>query len=70
MKSTLELMLGPVKSKPQHPSPGKVPGHLNFWKKKPVQMPRHKSISCDQMPPPPGKLPDYYLTFHWLLLCF
>ena len=53
----------PVKSKLQHPLP---PGHLNFWKifvqippspgQKVVQMPHHRTISGDQMPPPPGKI--------------
>ena len=45
-------------------SPGQPPGHLNFWKifvqippsrdRKAVQMPHHRSIPSDQMPPPPG----------------
>ena len=53
----------PVKSKLQHP-PGATPGHLNFWKifvqippfrgRKAVQMPHHRSIPGDQMPPPQG----------------
>ena len=44
--------------------PGQSPGHLNFWKifvqilpsrgRKAVQMPHHRSIPGDQMPPPPG----------------
>ena len=44
--------------------PGQPPGHLNFWKifvqippsrgRKTVQMPHHRSIPGDQMPPPPG----------------
>ena len=44
--------------------PGQPPGHLNFWKicvqippsrgRKAVQMPHHRSIPGDQMPPPPG----------------
>ena len=43
--------------------PGQPPGHLNFWKifvqiphsrgRKAVQMPHHRSIPGDQMPPPP-----------------
>ena len=53
----------PVKSKLRHP-PRATPGHLNFWKifvqilpswgRKAVQMPHHRSIPGDQMPPPPG----------------
>ena len=46
--------------------PRATPGHLNFWKifvqippsrgRNAVQMPHHRSIPGDQMPPPPGKL--------------
>ena len=49
--------------------PGQPPGRLKFWKilvrmpsspgQKAVQMPHDRSISGDQMPPSPGKLPDY-----------
>ena len=59
--------------------PGQPPGHLNFWKsfvqippsrgQKAVQMPHHRSISGDQMPPPPGKISRLFLTFQYLLLC-
>ena len=38
------------------PSPGR----------KAVQMPHHSSISGDQMPPPPGKLPDYCINFFYV----
>ena len=51
----------PVKSKLQHP-PGQPLGHLNFWKIF-VQMPHHRSIPGDQMPPTHGKL------FGRFLLC-
>ena len=44
------------------PPPGQPPGHLIFWKifvqippsrgRKAVQMPHHRSIPGDQMPPP------------------
>ena len=53
--------------------PGQPPGHLDFWKicvqippsrgRKAVQMPHHRSIPGDQMPPLPGKLPDYCFNF-------
>ena len=61
----------PVKLKlqrPPHPA-GQPPGTFDFLEnfcanppflgQKAVQMPHHRSISGDQMPPPPGKLPDY-----------
>ena len=54
----------PVKSMLQHPPPRQPPRHLNFWKifvqipssrgRKAVQMPHHRSIPGDQMPPPLG----------------
>ena len=53
-----------VKSKLKHPPPRATPRAFefleNFWKiphsrgQKAVQMPRHRSIAGDQMPPPPG----------------
>ena len=47
----------PVKSKLQHP-----PGHLNFWKIS-VQITPSLGRKAVQMPPPPGKLPDYCFNF-------
>ena len=47
----------PVKSKLQHP-PRQPPGHLNFWNIF-VQIPPSPGRKAVQMPPPPGKLPDY-----------
>ena len=51
-------------------SNGQPPGYLNFWKifvqippsrgRKVVQMPHHRSIPGDQMPPPPG---DFSVAF-------
>ena len=52
----------PVKSKLQHPSPGQPPGHLNFWKIL-FKFPPSPGWKAVQMPPPPGKLPDYYSNF-------
>ena len=37
--------------------PGQPPGHLNFWKKF-FQIPPSPGQKGDQMPPPPGKLPN------------
>lgn len=47
----------PVKLKLQLSPPPPSPGQ------KPVQMPYHRPSSGDQMPPPPGKLPDYCFKF-------
>ena len=62
----------PVKSKLQHPPPGNPPGHLNFLEnffgkfpppraKKLFKCPAIRSISSDQIAPPPGKLVDYLI---------
>ena len=55
------------------PLPGQPPGHLNLWKifvqipaspcRKAVQIAHHTFITGDQMPSPPGKLPDYCFNF-------
>ena len=70
----------PVKSKLQHPPPGKPPGHLNFWKifvqippsrgRKAVQMPHHRSIPIpgDQMPPPPGNFSVAFIMLRKLCM--
>ena len=55
------LMYVPVKSKLKHP-PRATPGHLNFWKVI-VQIPPSLGQKAVQMPPPPGKLPDYCFNF-------
>ena len=53
----------PVKSKLPHPSPpGQPPGHLGFWKIF-VQISLSPGRKAVQMPPPPGKLPDYCFNF-------
>ena len=61
----------PVKSKLQNP-PRQPPGLLNFGKclfksslpcRKAVQMPHHRSISADPMPPSQETLPDYCFHF-------
>ena len=52
----------PVKSKLQHPPPGQSPGHLIFWKIF-VQIPPSPGRKAVQMPPLPGKLPDYCFNF-------
>ena len=67
----------PVKSKLQHP-PRQPPGHLNFWKifvqippsrgRKAVQMPHHRSIPGDQMPPPPGKFSVAFIRLRKLCM--
>ena len=54
--------------------PGQPPGHLNFWEifvqippsrgRKAVQMPHHRSIPGDQMPPTPG---NFSVAFIMLL---
>ena len=31
-----------------------------------VQMSHHRSISGDQMPPPPGKIPDYQIAIFYI----
>ena len=55
------------------PPPGQPPGCLNFWKifgqippslgRKAVQMPHHRSIPGDQMPPPLG---NFSVAFNML----
>ena len=56
--------------------PRQPPGHLNFLEnvcanppflgQKAVQMPHHRSLSGDQTPPPPGKLPDYCFLYKFI----
>ena len=65
----------PVKSKLQQP-PRVTPGHLNLWKifvqippsrgRKAVQMPHHRSIPGDQMPPPSGNFSVAFITLRKL----
>ena len=71
-----------VKSKLQHPPPWQPPGHLNFWKifvqippsrgrkavRKAVQMPHHRSIPGDQMPPPPGNFSVAFIMLRKLCM--
>ena len=71
----MKLSYVPVKSKLQHPPP---PGHLNFWKifvqippsrgRKTVQMPHHRSIPSDQMPPPPGNFSVAFIMLRKLCM--
>ena len=67
----------PVKSKLQHPPPpGQPPGICIFCKifvqippsrgRKAVQMPHHRSIPGDQMPPPPGNFSVAFIMFRKL----
>ena len=52
----------PVKSKFQHPLQA-TPEHLNFWEIF-VQILPPRAEKLLEMPPPPGKLPDYcFITF-------
>ena len=61
-----------------HPPPGQPPGHLNFWKsfvqippsrgRKAVQMPHHRSIPGDQMPPPPGNFSVAFIMLRKLCM--
>ena len=45
-----------------HPIPGQPPRHLNFWKSFLLKSPSPGQKAL-QMPPPPGKLPDYCFNF-------
>ena len=68
----------PVKSKLQHPPPGQPPGICIFCKifvqfppsrgQKAVQMPHHRSIPGDQMPPPPGNVSVAFITLRKLCM--
>ena len=58
--------------------PGQPPRHLNFWKifvqippsrdRKAVQMPHHRSIPSDQMPPPPGNFSVAFIILRKLCM--
>ena len=58
--------------------PGQSPGHLNFWKifgksppsrgRKAVQMPHHRSIPGDQIPPPPGNFSVAFIMLRKLCM--
>ena len=68
----------PVKSKLQHPPPGQPPGICIFCKmfvqippsqgRKAVQMPHHRSIPGDQMPPPPGNFSVAFIMLRKLCM--
>ena len=69
----------PVKSKLQHPpSPGQPPGICIFCKifvqippsrgRKGVQMPHHRTIPGDQMPPPPGNFSVAFIMLRKLCM--
>ena len=67
-----------VKSKLQHPPPGQPPGICIFCKifvqippsrgRKAVQMPHHRSIPGDQMPPPPGNFSAAFIMLRKLCM--
>ena len=68
----------PVKSKLQHPPPGQPPGICILCKifiqtppsrgRKAVQMPHHRSIPGDQMPPPPGNFSVAFIMLRKLCM--